>query len=102
MPPGKQEECISKLEVLFDQQRNESPRVPAPKKPFPSCPREEKTIPHLPHRLHVEPLPCKDNLPALSVLPALQVARHVHPADDLLAAQFVRLADDEIHVHRLA
>ena len=62
----------------------------------------EEPIPHLPHRLHVELLAVEDDLPALLVLPGLEIARHVHPADDLLAAQFVRLADDEIHVHRLA
>ena len=46
--------------------------------------------------------PSKTDLPARLVLPALKIACHVHPADHLLAAQLVRLADDEIHVHRLA
>ena len=36
------------------------------------------------------------------VLPGLEMARHVHPAEDLPATRLVRLADDEIHVHRLA
>jgi hypothetical protein len=35
-------------------------------------------------------------------LPVLQVPSHVHPADALLARLFVGVADDEIHVCRLA
>src|SRR3954465_10306272 len=66
-----------------------------------SLPNREEPIPQFPHRLHVQPLALEYDLAALLVLPFLEVTRHVHPADRLLAAPLVLLADDEIHVYGL-
>ncbi len=70
--------------------------------PCPSPHWRKERIPDRPYRLHVELLTLEDDLAAFLVLPILEVARHVHPADDFLAARFVLLADDEIHIHRLS
>ena len=62
----------------------------------------EKFIAHLPHGFHIQFLAVEDDLAALLVLPCLEVARHVHPANRLPGAHFVCLADDEVNIHRLA
>src|SRR6185312_1970216 len=49
-------------------------------------PGRAEAITQLPDGLHVQPLALEDNLAAGLVLPVLEVARHVHPADRLLAA----------------
>src|SRR5690349_23962103 len=67
-----------------------------------SPPRRPEPVAQLPHRLHVQPLALEDDLAARLVLPALEVTRHVHPANRLLATTLILLADDEVHVHRLA
>ena len=64
--------------------------------------RRKELIAHLPHLVHVELVPFKDDLAALLVFPVLEVAGHVHPADGSFAAHLVLLTDDEIHVDRLA
>src|SRR6185312_5904272 len=85
-----------------------SPRLRQAKSPMggASLPRHTppgraEPVAQLPHGLHVQPLALEDDLAAGLVLPVLEIARHVHPADRFLASPLVRLADDEIDVHGL-
>jgi hypothetical protein len=66
-----------------------------------SPPWREEPVPQPPYRLHVQPFALKDDLAAHLILPVLEIAGHVHPADRLLAVPLVFLADDEIYVYRL-
>ena len=63
-------------------------------------PGREEAVAHLPHRFHRQFLTLKNNLATFPVLPILEGVGHVHPADRFHAARFIRLANDEIHVHR--
>lgn len=64
--------------------------------------RRKEFIADLPHLVHVELVAFKDDLAALLVFSVLEGASHVHPADGAVTAHLVLLADDEIHIDRLA
>jgi len=63
--------------------------------------QREKRVAPSPDGFHRQGLALEDDLSTLLVLPALEVACHIHPADGLLAGLLVGLTDDEIDVNRL-
>lgn len=61
----------------------------------------EKRVVQSPDGFHRQGFAVEDDLATLFVLPVLEVARHVHPADCFSVGSFVSLADDEIDVDGL-